>query len=93
MKVRWSRRALADVSRLYEFLATLDPDAAARARGLIRNAPQRLAEMPRIGQRVDAFKDAEVRRIPVGVYELRYEIYGGEFFILRVHHQREDRER
>ncbi len=39
MQLQWTRRALADLERLYEFLAPASPQAAARAVQALVNSP------------------------------------------------------
>ncbi len=80
-----------DLGRLYAFVAVVDPDAAARIAVLLQRAPEKLLPFPRLGERLDAFEDAEVRRLIIGKYEMRYEISGDEILILRIFHGREDR--
>lgn len=46
----WTSCALADVHRLYRFLAEHDTDAARRAAQAIRNGVKILARQPRIGR-------------------------------------------
>lgn len=91
MNIRWTRRASADLVRLHDFLELVAPDAAARVVQQLARAPERLAEYPRIGEKLDAYEPREVRRIIVGHYELRYEIADASIFILRLWHSREDR--
>lgn len=91
MKIRWTGKAADDLTRLYEFLRPVSPDAAARIVRQLAHAPDRLSEFPRLGEKLDAYEPREVRRIVVGDYELRYEIADGTVFILRLWHCREDR--
>jgi plasmid stabilization system protein ParE len=91
MKLLWTRKALSDVARLYEFLASVNPPAAARAVQALTAAPMRLREQPRMGERLDEFEAREVRRILVGRYEMRYELTQDTLYVLRVWHTREDR--
>ena len=91
MRLLWTRRALADLERLYEFLAPASPAAAARAVQALVDAPSRLLRHPRIGERLEEFDPREVRRILAGRYEIRYEIQGTIIYVLRLWHTREDR--
>ncbi len=50
-----------------------------------------LLEHPRMGERLDEFAPREVRRLLVGIYEMRYEIKSETIFILRPWRVREDR--
>ena len=91
MRIRWASKAIADVVRLYEFLAAVNPAAAARAVRPLTTAPLRLAVHPRLGERLEQFEPREVRRILVGDYEMRYEVREDAILIVRVWHTRERR--
>lgn len=91
MKLVWTGKALFDLVRLYEFLATVNPQAAARTVQSLSAAPARLLENLRIGEKLDEFDPREVRRILVGHYEMRYEIRKPTVYVLRLWHTREDR--
>ena len=91
MESFWASRALADVVRLYEFLALVNPKAAAQTVQALTAAPARLQNSPRIGEQLDEFAPREVRRILVGRYEMRYEIQESRLYILRIWHTREHR--
>ncbi|HEY3798777.1 MAG TPA: type II toxin-antitoxin system RelE/ParE family toxin [Caulobacteraceae bacterium] len=91
MRLVWSRLAHADLVRLHAFLSPVAPRAAnAIVRDLIA-AAERLADMPRIGQRVDGYGSREVRRLIVGNYEMRYEVRERDIGIVRIWHCKEDR--
>jgi plasmid stabilization system protein ParE len=92
MNLEWSPESSEDLSRLHDFLAPVNPRAAAEAVQMLVRAGLQLPGMPRIGQRVEDFGVREVRRVIVeGRYELRYEIVGERIIVLRVFHAREDR--
>ena len=91
MQLKWTSKALADLARLYEFLATVNRSAAARTVQSLTVAPTNLLDNPRIGERLEEFDPREVRRILVGHYEMRYEVQGSNIYILRIWHTREDR--
>lgn len=91
MNLKWTRKALADLERLYEFLAKTDPPAAARTIQALVEAPSLLLAHPRAGLRLSQFEPREVRRILVGQYEIRYEIANEGIYLLRIWHSREDR--
>jgi len=91
MKLDWSRQALADLERLYTFLAAVNPRAAANVVQALSQAPERLLEQPRMGARVDRYLPREVRRIIIGDYEVRYEIIGDTISIAQIWHGRENR--
>ena len=91
MKLKWTSKALTDLVRLHEFLAPINPSAAARTVQSLTAAPVRFLENPRIGEKLDEFEPREVRRILVGHYEMRYEIQESTVYVLRLWHTREDR--
>lgn len=91
MQLKWTGKALADLARLYDFLAPVNRSAAARTVQLLTAAPTNLLANPRIGEKLDEFEPREVRRILVGHYEMRYEIQEATLYVLRIWHTREDR--
>ena len=91
MELKWTAKALEDLVRLHDFLAAVNPAAAARVIQSLAKAPAGLIEHPRIGERLEEFAPREVRRIVVGRCEMRYEIRGSTIFVLRLWHAREDR--
>jgi len=91
MDLKWTDKARSDLTRLYDFLAPVNPRAAARAVQALAAAPARLMGYPRLGERLDEFNPREVRRILVGHYELRYEVQDATIYVLRLWHTREDR--
>lgn len=91
MELKWTSKALSDLSRLYAFLAPVNRVAAARTVQSLAGAPVKLLENPRIGKRLEEFEPREVRRVLVGHYEMRYEIQDSTIYVLRLWHAREDR--
>lgn len=92
MELKWSSKAHSDLKRLFEFLAPVNRQAAARTVQALASAPVRLLlEHPRVGEQLEEFEPREVRRILVGHYEMRYEIRESTIYILRIWHTREDR--
>ena len=91
MRVRWSRDALADLRRLHAFLAPVGLLIADEAINSILEAPDRLIDHPRLGERVDRYVDREIRHLLVDDYELHYEVAFDLILIIRVWHMREDR--
>ncbi|CBL45439.1 Conserved hypothetical protein [gamma proteobacterium HdN1] len=87
MELKWTSKALSDLSRLYEFLALANKPAAARA----VQALTILLTNSRIGEQLFQFELREVRRILVGEYEVRYEILDSIIYVLRLWHTRENR--
>lgn len=91
MQLKWTSKALSDLSRLYDFLVPVSKPAAARAVQALAQAPTRLLTSPRIGEQLFQFEPREVRRILAGKYEIRYEIEGDTIYVLRLWHTREER--
>lgn len=91
MELKWTRKALSDLTRLYAFLSPINKNAAARTVQSLTAAPVSLVANPRIGEKLEEFEPREVRRILVGHYEMRYEIQESTLYVLRLWHTREDR--
>ncbi|MEN0105611.1 MAG: type II toxin-antitoxin system RelE/ParE family toxin [Pseudomonas sp.] len=91
MELSWTRAALSDLSRLYEFLAAVNKPAAARIVQSLTAAPTTLLNNPRLGEQLEEFGPRDVRRLLIGQYELRYEIQGATIYLLRLWHTREHR--
>ena len=91
MKLKWTNKALSDLSRLHDFLASVNRPTAVRIIQTLVSAPAKLIEHPRIGEKLDEFNPREVRRIIVGHYELRYEIQASVIYVLRLWHTKENR--
>ena len=87
MKLKWTSKALADRARLYDFLAPVNKQAAARIVQSLMAASTRLKEHPRIGEKLDEFEPREVSRIMVKDYEIQE----SNIYVLRIWHTREDR--
>jgi len=90
-QIVYSRNGLANLERLYRFLAEKNPDAAARAIRTIRDKIKILSRHPRLG-RVDSERP-EYREllIPSGDsgYVARYRLDGETVTLLAVRHARE----
>ena len=93
MELKWTSKALSDLARLHEFLAPVNPHAAARTVQALTQAPTTLLTHPRIGEQLFQFAPREVRRLLVGDYEMRYEIQDTTIYLLRLWHTQENRSR
>ncbi|WP_460882702.1 type II toxin-antitoxin system RelE/ParE family toxin [Pseudaeromonas pectinilytica] len=91
MELKWTSKALSDLARLYDFLSPANQPAAVRAVRGLTQAPTILLTNPRIGEQLFQFEPREVRRILVGEYEVRYEIFDSSIYVLRLWHSRENR--
>jgi plasmid stabilization system protein ParE len=87
----WHPDALADVERLYRFLAQASPQSAARAVTTIRKAAQLMAQNPELGTPLAEFRQWPAR-FGKSAYVLRYlRLDDGSILIVRVWHSREQR--
>ncbi|WDE08868.1 type II toxin-antitoxin system RelE/ParE family toxin [Thalassomonas viridans] len=88
----WSPPALADVQRIYRFLAPKDPAAARRAVKAIRAGVKILAHQPEVGRPVEnmepAFREWLIDFGSTGYLAL-YRLAGDTAVILAVRHQKE----
>jgi plasmid stabilization system protein ParE len=91
MELKWTSKALSDLTRLYDFLSAVNQQAAAHTVQTLAAAPANLLANPRIGEKLEEFEPREVRRIFVGQYEMRYEIQHSIIYVLRLWHTREER--
>lgn len=92
MRLCWSEPARQDILRLYDFLAQVNPDAAAAAINELVAAIEHLPLNPRLGRTLDAYRPRDIRRLVVGPYEVRYELRHDEVLVVRLFHGREDRQ-
>ncbi|MBW3568760.1 type II toxin-antitoxin system RelE/ParE family toxin [Candidatus Parcubacteria bacterium] len=91
--VRWLPEALDDIERLYTFLYDKSPEAAPQAANAILKAADLLQANPHIGR---SMPDETGRRelfvaFGAGAYVLRYKLSGSDAIIIRVWHNRENR--
>jgi plasmid stabilization system protein ParE len=88
----WTPPALADVQRLYRFLASKNPDAARRAIQAIRTGVKILAHQPRVGRVVEDMA-SEFREWLIDFggagYVVLYRLDNDAISILAVRHQKE----
>ncbi|WP_293648021.1 type II toxin-antitoxin system RelE/ParE family toxin [Thiolapillus sp.] len=92
MVLKWTSKALSDLTRLYDFLLPVNKPAAIKAVRALVKGPDILLSNPRIGEQLFQFAPSEVRHILVGQYEMRYEIADDTIYMLRLWHTRERRE-
>ena len=91
--VRFSQRAVHDLTRFHEFLAGKNEDAARRALEAIEHGVRALGTFTEMGRPVNA-QSPEVREwvIPFGqgAYLALYRVDGEQIVILAMRHGRED---
>lgn len=91
MDINWTTKALSDVARLYDFLSSVNPTAAAKVVQSLVQAPVVLQNYPRMGEQLFQFLPREIRRVIISEYEIRYEIHEMTVYVLRLWHTREER--
>lgn len=91
MQIKWSREAVLDLVRLHDFVAEINPPKARQIIFALNDAALLLSTSPRMGSCLEGFGNAEVRRLIIANYDLRYEIMDNVIYVLRVWHTREDR--
>ena len=89
MQLRFTGRALDDLSRLRAFISKDNPQAARRISHALRGSIQHLADHPQMGEALDA--SAGVRRWVAGPYVVHYTMDGQILIVLRIWHGREQR--
>lgn len=85
MKVRYTRRALANLNRISRDIARDNPTAAARVVARIENLIGQLADIPHMGEAVDV---PRIRRLPATrfPYLIFYEVGAEEVIIHHIRH-------
>ncbi len=91
-EVIWTEPALADVRRVYEFIADDSPRYAAITADRIIKSVDRLIDFPESGHEVPEFPDTSYRQVLMNPYRVihRYEPEMDRVFILAVMHSRRD---
>jgi plasmid stabilization system protein ParE len=94
-QVVWLPEALADVERLYDFLAEKNANAATNAMRCIQAAARQLDTYPEIGRPMADRNRREIfAAFGAGAYVLRYRLdERGRPVVIRVWHTREWREK
>ncbi len=92
MKLLFTEKALHDLTRLREFIAQHDPQAAARVSESLQIVILKLTRFPNIGRPIRRAPEPEkLRELIAGKYVVRYLISEKAVCILRVWHEKEDR--
>ncbi|MFD2181166.1 type II toxin-antitoxin system RelE/ParE family toxin [Rhodoplanes azumiensis] len=93
MTIRYTRRAVADLSGIAEYIRSHDPPAALRVRDAILDSIRTLALFPRAGRRqsVAGVRKLVTRKFPYLIY---YSVHGatGDIVVLTVRHPARRRE-
>ena len=87
MKVRYSRRALADLVRIADYVRKHNPRAAAALEKRIRSSIEQLHAFPLIGRPTD---DPDMRMFPIMRYPylVFYEVTDREIVVHHIRHAR-----
>jgi len=89
LKLRWTRRALADFEQAHDHIAQDNPEAARQIAQRLLDATETLLEYPRIG-RVGEDEDSREWRVDKTPYLLVYAIKGEVIELWRVWHLSRD---
>ncbi len=87
----WLDSAVDDIVRLREFIAAHNSKAAKKAAQTIKQAVNKLAELPNIGKPAEDLPDYRDLYIRFGAagYVLRYRTYQDNIYIVHIRHYRE----
>jgi plasmid stabilization system protein ParE len=86
MTLVWTRRAIADVQSITQFIAQDSPHAAQLVTQRLIAAVERLALFPQSGRIVPEIDDPLIREAIQGSYRIVYRLIRQELHILTVYH-------
>jgi toxin ParE1/3/4 len=89
-RVRFTRRALADLAATHAWLHERNPDAAAHAVAAIEHAADLLADHPRLGRR-EACGLGRILVVPRHRYVISYRVEGDTVEIRFIFHPKQSR--
>jgi plasmid stabilization system protein ParE len=93
MRIEYTEVAVSDLIRLREFIAEHNPQAAKKAAAKLIAGIKNLAQQPRLGHPVMLAPDPEkIRDLIPPPYVVRYTVLSKSVMILRIWHQKEERE-
>lgn len=84
MKLRWSRRAVADLDAIANYIADDNPEAARRWIEALRVRARRAAHAPGTGRQVPEYLDPNVREVIHRRYRLIFAVVGRGIVVLHV---------
>jgi toxin ParE1/3/4 len=84
MRVRWTRRALADLREIGIYIRSDNPDAARRWVARLRDRAVQAAEAPRSGRVVPEFGRADLREVFLRSYRIVYAVHDDGIEIVTV---------
>ncbi len=88
MRVRWTKRARAQLLEIFDFIATERPLTAEQVVDRLRNATRGLVRHPLRGRKVPEFDNSAIRERLVSPYRIIYTVQSDDIFILAVYHGR-----
>lgn len=92
MRLVYSKEAVEGLVRLRDFIAEKDPTAAARIAAELIARVENLCSFPHLGQGVARAPQPDVVRDMVfGNFVVRYSVHSDALVVLRLWHQREER--
>ncbi|MCC6967005.1 MAG: type II toxin-antitoxin system RelE/ParE family toxin [Nitrospira sp.] len=86
MTLIWTRRAIADVQAIKQFIAQDSPHAAQLVAQRLVAAVDRLTLFPESGRIVPELADPQIREVVQGSYRIVYRLLGQQAHILTGHH-------
>ena len=86
MTLLWTRRAIADVQAIKQFIAKDSPHAAQLVTQRVVAAADRLILFPQSGRIVPELADPQIREVVQGSYRIVYRLTEKQVHILTVHH-------
>lgn len=86
MTLLWTRRALADVHAIKQFIAKDSPHAAQLVTQRLVALADRLMLFPQSGRNVPEVADPQIREVVQGSYRIVYRLMDEQVHILTVHH-------
>ncbi len=86
MTLLWTRRAIADVQAIKQFIAKDSPHAAQLVTQRIVAVVDRLILFPQSGRIVPELADPQIREVVQGSYRIVYRLIEKQVHVLTVHH-------
>ena len=86
MTLLWTRRAIADVQAIKQFIAKDSPHAAQLVAQRLVAAVDRLILFPQSGRMVPELADPQICEVVQGSYRIVYRVTQEQVHVLTVHH-------
>lgn len=91
MKIFYTKKAVGDLKRVYDFLVKESAKAAAEVAECLQQAIERLRDFPLLGRELHKNNNAlALRDLVTGNYLIRYLVINDEIHILRIWHGKEN---